>query len=233
MEWKDYFFFTKQERRGVLVLLTIILILVCIKLTSSYMLAQYQNDDNEPELSAIQQFDSIRYANKDSTSKKNQIITIENTNNSNQKVYKYKQYKKKSYVHLSIELNSADTTELKSLRGIGSGFAHRIVKFRNKLGGFYCKEQLLEVYGLDENIYNLIKDEVLVDASTIKKIKVNELSIKELKSHPYISYYQALAIVNLRDANADKKLHSADEIAISDDITGDDIERIAHYISFE
>jgi len=233
MEWKDYFFFTKQERRGVLALLTIISILVCIKLTSSYVLAQYQNDDIELGLNAIQQFDSIRYENKDSTAKKNQIITGEKTNNSNLKVYNYKPYKKKNYVHLSIELNSADTTELKSLRGIGSGFARRIVKFRDKLGGFYCKEQLLEVYGLDENIFNLIKDEVLVDASTIKKIKVNELSIKELKNHPYISYYQALAIVNLRDANADKRLHSANEIAVSDDISEDDIERITHYISFE
>ena len=92
---------------------------------------------------------------------------------------------------------------------------------------------MLEVYGLDENIFNLIKDEVLVDASTIKKIKVNELSIKELKNHPYISYYQALAIVNLRDANADKRLHSANEIVVSDDISEDDIERITHYISFE
>jgi competence protein ComEA len=233
MEWKDYFFFTKQERRGVLALLSIILILVCIKLCSSYVLAQYQNDNIEPELNAIQQFDSVRYANEDSTAKKDHIITVEKTNNNNQKVYNYKPYKKKSYVHLSIELNSADTTELKSLRGIGSGFARRIVKFRDKLGGFYCKEQLLEVYGLDENIFNLIKDGVLVDVSTIKKMKVNELSIKELKNHPYISYYQALAIVNARDANTDKRLNSADEIAISNDITADDIERITHYISFE
>src|SRR5574344_744832 len=111
MEWKDYFFFTKQERRGVLALLSIILILVCIKLCSSYVLAQYQNDNIEPELNAIQQFDSVRYANEDSTAKKNQIITVEKKKKKNQNVYKTQQSKKKSYVHLSISLSSADTTE--------------------------------------------------------------------------------------------------------------------------
>lgn len=63
-----------------------------------------------------------------------------------------------------VELNSADTTELKTVRGIGSVFANRIVKYRKLIGGYHSKDELLEVYGITPERYEGIAPQVWVDA---------------------------------------------------------------------
>jgi len=71
------------------------------------------------------------------------------------------QYEKKEYVKkvlAVVDLNQADSAGLDQIKGIGPAFANRILKYRERLGGFYKKEQLLEVYGLDSVKYNEIKD---------------------------------------------------------------------------
>ena len=113
-------------------------------------------------------------------------------------------YKKTAYVGkkaVVVELNAADTLELQLLRGIGSSFAGRIVKYREKLGGFYCKEQLLEVWGMDTARYHKLAENVVVDKSLIRKININKANVKELMKHPYIEYPLALSIVKYRAKN--------------------------------
>ena len=72
-----------------------------------------------------------------------------------------------------IELNSADTTQLMLLRGIGSTFARRIVSYRALLGGYVRKEQLLEVYDLSRERYDAIAPHLRVDASQAVRLNVN------------------------------------------------------------
>ena len=84
----------------------------------------------------------------------------------------------------AIELNSADTTALKSLPGIGSVFASRIIKYRELLGGFVSISQLLEVYGLDSTRYSRIAGLVVADSAAIRKLSVNSLRFAELLRHP-------------------------------------------------
>jgi len=93
-----------------------------------------------------------------------------------------------------IELNAADTTELKKLKGIGSAFAKRIVKFRDLLGGFVNKDQLLEVYGFDKEKFDLVASQITIDASEIKKININSASVETLKKHPYMDKKSATNI---------------------------------------
>lgn len=100
--------------------------------------------------------------------------------------------------NMTIELNSADTVSLIQLRGIGPVFSRRIVKYRQRLGGFVCKEQLLEVFGMTDTLYRKIEPNIVVDPSLLVKINLNAASVEELKSHPYLSYYQAKAIVSYR-----------------------------------
>ena len=98
-----------------------------------------------------------------------------------------------------IELNTAGTELLKKLKGIGDSYSNRIVKYRNLLGGFVKKEQLMEVYGMDTALYNQINDKVTVDASKIRKININKCSVELLKKHPYIKWNVASAIINYRE----------------------------------
>ena len=97
-----------------------------------------------------------------------------------------------------IELNTADSIDLIKIHGIGKILAKRIVDYRNFLGGFYNKEQLLEVYGLNKETYNLINDMVRIDTSYINKIDINNVEFKTLNKHPYMSYANTKAIFKYR-----------------------------------
>lgn len=94
-----------------------------------------------------------------------------------------------------FDLNRADTIQLKSLRGIGSVLANRIVKYRQSLGGFYSLQQLNEVYGLNEEAIAELSKYGKIDTEP-NKIKINE--VKFLK-HPYLTANQAKAIINYRN----------------------------------
>ena len=101
---------------------------------------------------------------------------------------------------LSIDLNTADTTLLKQLPGIGGAFAKWIVNYREKLGGYCETEQLLEVYRMDTIRYYAIKDFVIVDSTFIpNKLKINSDEFKILLKHPYLEYEDVKKIVNHRE----------------------------------
>jgi len=113
-------------------------------------------------------------------------------------------------VKYQAELNSADSAELVKVYGIGPATARRIIKYREKLGGFAAVEQLKEVTGIDSARYEMIKSGVFTDASVITGIDVNKLSITQLRQHPYIDYYVAKAIVDNRIKKG--SYSSADEL---------------------
>lgn len=100
-----------------------------------------------------------------------------------------------------IELNSADSSSLLPLPGIGSSYAKRIIKYRDLLGGYYAKEQLKEVFGFSDSLFMLIKDDVSVNKALLKKLNINSENFKELNAHPYISYEETKSIFNYRRKN--------------------------------
>lgn len=87
-----------------------------------------------------------------------------------------------------VELNSADSFSLVALNGIGAGYAKRILKYRSILGGYANKDQLHEVYGFTDELFEKIKDQVTVDATNIKKINLNKDDFKTVNKHPYLTY---------------------------------------------
>ena len=103
-----------------------------------------------------------------------------------------------SYDIFTAELNSSDSATLVQVRGIGPAFAKRIIRYREKLGGFASVSQLLEVYGMDSTRYAQMSKVVFVDTSLIRKINVNSCSLEEFRKHPYIDYYIAKALVDAR-----------------------------------
>jgi len=118
---------------------------------------------------------------------------------------------------VSIELNSADSLELLQLKGIGAAYARRILNYRELLGGFCSKKQLLEVYNFPKETYQEIEKSIHVDTLLVKKIRLNFADFKELLSHPYLNKSQVEAILNYRDQNGAfievSSIHSVNGIA--------------------
>jgi competence protein ComEA len=119
--------------------------------------------------------------------------------NSNNASWQDKADKKLAEEKVLIELNSADSASLLALTGIGPSFAGRIIKYRNRLGGFCKKEQLFEITGMDSLRYNQFSSQVSVDTVLIKKIDLNTVAFKEMMRHPYFEYYLVKAIFNKKD----------------------------------
>ncbi len=100
-----------------------------------------------------------------------------------------------------VELNKADSIQLLSLEGIGPVFAGRILKYRQLLGGFYTKSQLLEVYGFPVETYRKIENQLIVDTIPIHKIRINFAEYPELIRHPYLDKEQVNQILKFREAS--------------------------------
>ncbi|QMW04415.1 helix-hairpin-helix domain-containing protein [Spirosoma foliorum] len=128
-----------------------------------------------------------------------------------------------------FDINTADTSQLIALKGIGATLAGRIVKFRDALGGFVSEDQFRDIYGLD----SLALDELQKFGkirSSVRKIPVNTATIEELDHHPFLSRRQAQIIVNYREQHgAYTSAESLKPIRILDAKT---IEKIAPYLEF-
>lgn len=98
-----------------------------------------------------------------------------------------------------IEINSAHIEELIKIKGIGTSYAKKIIKYRNILGGYYNKNQLLEVYGMDSIRYLGIVNQIIIDTNKIIQINLNKTDFKTLIKHPYLNKYQTEAILKFKE----------------------------------
>lgn len=126
-----------------------------------------------------------------------------------------------------VDINIADTTELMKIPGIGPIYAKMIVDYRQLLGGYCHVAQLHELTVLPEDI----GDWVHISSTLVKKLKINHLSITQLRTHPYLTFYQAKAIVELRKREGDIK--SARQLLFLDEFSEKDITRLTPYLTFE
>lgn len=146
---------------------------------------------------------------------------------------KYMPFEKKEYVKKAaviVDINQADSAQLDEIKGIGGAFASRIIKYRERLGGFYKKEQLMEVYGLDSVKYAGIKDQISISNVPLKTININTAVFNDLKRNPYLSYKQINAIINYRKQHGNyKDITDLKKVAI---LNQQVIDKITPYISF-
>ncbi len=96
--------------------------------------------------------------------------------------------KNKATASKIVELNSADSLTLLEVNGIGPAFAKRILKYRSLLGGYVKPEQLKEVFGFTDEMFEKIKPQISVNANGIKKINLSKDDFKTINKHPYITY---------------------------------------------
>ncbi len=119
---------------------------------------------------------------------------------------------KEKTIGKKLELNSADSLALIELKGVGPGYAKRILKYRSMLGGFISIEQVKEIYGMSDDLYQLIAQQCSVNSSAIKKINVNTADFKTLNKHPYINYELTKHIFNFKKNASISEANLADVI---------------------
>ncbi len=111
--------------------------------------------------------------------------------------------KEKSVV---IDINQATQEDLIKIYGIGEAISIRILKFKESLGGFVSMEQMNDIWGLSPEVIDNLNAHFKVSASpTVKKIDINNASIKELSLFPYFKYPISKNIVTYRSMNGDIK----------------------------
>lgn len=132
---------------------------------------------------------------------------------------------------LLVEINAADTSAFIALPGIGSKLAARIVSYRDKLGGFCSVQQLREVYGIADSVFQRIEPMLQLSGIPLKRIRINEAGFDELKAHPYFRYELAKAVIAYRNAHgAFRKPEELKQVTL---ITEEVFRKIAPYISCE
>jgi competence ComEA-like helix-hairpin-helix protein len=130
-----------------------------------------------------------------------------------------------------VELNSADTARLMQVKGIGRGYARSIVRFRQQTGGFISVEQLREIYGMTPENFERIKSFCTVNQDLVSQININTASVDKLRAHPYLNFYQARQIYELRRKKG--KLTGLADLRDLSELNDSVLVKIMPYLKFE
>lgn len=132
----------------------------------------------------------------------------------------------------AFDINTADTLQLQKVKGIGSVLAARIVKYRDRLGGFVRSEQLGEVFGLSPEVLSELGKYATVSSGfQPKKLNINRADINTLKTHPYIKYNLAKVLIAYREEHGAYK--SPDDLLRIKFVEETEIQKILPYINFQ
>jgi len=146
------------------------------------------------------------------------------------KKYPYTAFAKKEKIVI-IDINKASQEDLIKIYGIGEAISLRILKFKESLGGFVSMEQMNDVWGLSpEVIENLNSHFKVLTPPNVKKVDINNASIKELSQFPYFNYQLAKQIVTFRSMNGDFK--KVDDLTKIKGLSIDKANIIALYLGF-
>lgn len=86
------------------------------------------------------------------------------------------------------DINTISFRQLKEF-GFDDKAAGSLIGFRNKLGGFVDKNQILETYNIDVSLVEKLINTANLNTQNVKKYKLTDAPENWLKSHPYFKYY--------------------------------------------
>ena len=233
---REFFYLRKSDRKVILTLLSVIVIaLIVVFMTGS------NNESNEltPADTLPQKRDyrdSIRrqpYREHTKTVYVRTKVVYRDTTYRRGKALSEEEYDSvKAHYQVKIKpgehivLNTADTTELKTVPGIGPYYARKIIEYGKRLGGYVSVDQLDEIEGLPLDA----KDYLTIEGAKPHLLNVNTLSLNELRRHPYINFYMAKAITDYRRLHG--PLRSLSDLRLSKDFTPEVIKRLEPYVEF-
>jgi len=243
---KEYFYFNRRERNGIFVLLIILLftqvLQAYVKLVRkvpspqiTYLSLDQATQVDTMMIPKIHQVSLSKEKQKKKAvgsnpavkakpnhdKKSSKVSQVEKFKQANQVVSKdttrYPSFKRPENQKVRVDVNSSGIKRLQQVKGIGPVLSKRIVKYRNLVGGFHSVDQLEEVYGIDEEVMEGIKDQLWINTTELNKINIFTASVDSLSSHFYISERTAKTIKAYL-ASTNKQKVSADELLALDGV---------------
>lgn len=129
-----------------------------------------------------------------------------------------------------IHLNTASLDDIMELPGVGAYIAERIMNYRERLGGFITKEQLMDIRKIDLELFNKLEDQIIIEKQKVKQININTATADQIKSHPYFNWSLANSIVKMRTQKGGS-FKSLEEILDSALIDREFFEKVKPYLS--
>jgi DNA uptake protein ComE-like DNA-binding protein len=126
-----------------------------------------------------------------------------------------------------VDLNLADSAAFDALPGIGGWFANKMVEYRKALGGYSCKEQLLDIYNFTEEKYRALEDLITVSPEYVTPYPLWTLPADSLRLHPYIKDYETARSIVLYRENSPTDALSVSSLASAGIITSDVAEKLS------
>ena len=206
---RQWFGFTRRERRASFTLIILIAIVVCVrflipgnKVSSNYILIEKELI-NSDSVQRVLTETTVRSSPPSRTTATRPMI---------------------------IDINSCDSAQLLPLPGIGPVLSGRIIRFRNLLGGYASIEQLQEVYGLSPETYNMIKDRITADTTLIDKININSADFRRFRRLPYFEQNEINDLLRYRNMNG--QIYNIDELIENNILSEDKATKVKPYLSF-
>lgn len=224
IKWKDFLYFSKGDKIGVLLLLILIFIVGSIYI--------YLGNFSKLDVGYYQSAESVQNEFVEFEEQLVQKEIVEDRQEE-QSIPSTTSNKRKESAKLTsgqmVDINSVSSTTLMRIPGIGKTYADRIIEYRNALGGFCDLIQLKEVKGITNNKFVHV-----LPYLTIRKkhtvMNINRVSEDRLSKHPYLNEIQLNELLILRQ---DSKLESIDDLLVSPLFLPKDIDKLSPYISFE
>lgn len=194
--FKVYFGFSRRESRGFLLVFPVLLILYMIPIIYNRIL-RYANDEDYKIY--LEQVDQLLVSGKFHPDSLRQQYLAQNRPNGQDSTQRISVYVRPKEPSLNLmDFAEADSIVLQVVPGIGEVLAGRIIKYRERLGGLHQEKQLLEVYGVTQEVADRVFEYFPLSRRISRRLKINELDAAELAKHPYINFGHAKVIVAYR-----------------------------------
>ncbi len=189
--------FSRAERNGIILLVALILAMTIAKdnVVDKLVKEHPASQNDRRKIAQLQwQIDAARttYGNN----KQYADAADERYNNTASMQSKTTSFN--TYKDFKIEVNAATAADYEKLYGIGKVYSERIVKFRDKLGGFYSIEQLKDVYGIQDSVYQKFKQHLTIKPAKVHQLNINAATYEELTANPYFFSTIAKQIIGYR-----------------------------------
>jgi competence ComEA-like helix-hairpin-helix protein len=226
--WR-FWYFTREQRLAILFMTTLMVLLVVVK-GPVYNLIFKRSQEKYLAENKRKWIELKQTAAQSNSKSREDDLKLQNSAGIKQPELHQQKAEKKEAPKI-ISINKADLAEWKSLRGIGEVLASRIIKYKEKLGGFYSKDQLKEVYGISDSLFRSISPYLKADYLNVRKINPNEAELSALQQHPYISPTLSKQIVSYRSKV--KKFETVEDMRALYNMNDSIFQKLKPYISME